>query len=49
MVRFKLCGIKGEQGEFHILERYLCINKIFGGFVLSDSPWLPRNLKKCPK
>jgi len=37
--------VKGEPGEFQISERYPASTKLFGGFGLSNSPWLLRNLK----
>jgi len=42
---------KGELGELHIYFRKIPLHqqKFLVVSVLSILPWLPRNLKKCPK
>jgi len=43
--------VKGELGELQICFRKIPMyqQKFLAVSVLSNSPWFPRNLKKCPK
>jgi len=43
--------LKGKLGEFRVYFRKILLHqqKFLVVSVLSYLPWLPRNLKKCPK
>jgi len=44
------CKLKGELGELQLYFRKILLHqqKFLVVLVLSNSPWLPTNLKKCP-